>query len=393
MERAQERFAAHFGHTPEFVGAAPGRVNLIGEHTDYNGGLVLPMTIATHCVAVGSPARGPTSRLLAVDLNETFEFTTSGDLSRLLDESPPKGTSHGSWASYVLGVLDGLAKSGVPVPSMDVAIASNIPIGAGLSSSAALEVSIGVLVQSVVREAFDPMDLARLCRKAEHEFAGVPCGIMDQLAVAMAKPGMALLIDCATENVTPVPLPPKEKASIVVVDTAVRHRLADGAYGRLCATCDAAARKLGVSMLSAARIEELDGAALSPEEKRCARHVLTENQRVRKAVEALRQADLSTLGGLMYESHASLRNEYCVSCPELDTVVDAARTAPGVFGARMTGGGFGGCAIVLAEPARASAVCQTIATQFESAHGHTCRVMDAATGHWTSNHGPESVIR
>jgi galactokinase len=373
MERAATAFLARFGHAPEYTAPAPGRINLIGEHTDYNGGLVLPMAIGLSCVAVGAESKTKRSRLFAVDLGEEFSFELKGDLSRYLNQPSPGGVPRGHWASYILGVLDGFRQAGIKLPPLDIAIASEIPIGAGLSSSAALEVSTAILVQSVLGEEFDAIDLAYLCRDAEHAFAGVPCGIMDQFAVILGEPGQAILIDCATEQVTPVPLPPPDRAAILIIDTQVRHKLADGEYALRRAMCASAAAKLGVKDLGSAGLDELSRTTLTDDERRCATHVLGENARVRRAVEALEKQDLESFGHLMYESHKSLRDDYRVSCPELDTIVDIARTVPGIYGARMTGAGFGGSAIALLEPPAVALAADTISAGFLKAHGHRCR--------------------
>jgi galactokinase len=201
---------------------------------------------------------------------------------------------------------------------------------------------------------------------------------MDQYAVILGRPGQALLIDCATEESTLVPLPPSDKAAILIIDTAVRHKLADGEYAKRRQTCDSAAAKLGVPMLSNASMDGLSRTVLTDDEFRCATHVLLENARVRLAVEALRNADLVGLGQLMYESHASLRYDYRVSCPELDTIVDVARVTPGIYGARMTGAGFGGCAIAMVRSRAVPAAIAAISEAFVKAHEHPCRLVAVA---------------
>jgi galactokinase len=375
LARAAEAFRAVFSTDPTHSASAPGRINLIGEHTDYNGGLVLPTPINLHCVAVGAPTIGQ-SRLIAADLNKSFTFDHTRDLMTYVDADG--GIPKGHWASYIIGVLHGHKQRGYTIPAVNIAIASDIPIGSGLSSSAALEAATANLLNSITSRALDPLDKARLCRTAEHSFAGVPCGIMDQYTVILGRPGYALLIDCKEETSEPVPLPPPEKATIVIIDTMVRHKLASGEYAARRAICNSAATKLGVKVLSDASISQLGHTALTDDERRCATHVLLENARVRGAVDALRSADLPALGQLMYESHKSLRDDYRVSCPELDTIVDIARAAPGVYGARMTGAGFGGCAIALVDPAALTNTSAAITADFEQAHGHSCRVFLAA---------------
>ncbi len=373
--RAARDFLSRFGSAPSHSAQAPGRINLIGEHTDYNGGLVLPTPIQFHCVAAGALAKGSESRLVAADLNESFTFDHTQGLTTYLDTKV--GIPRGHWASYILGVLHGYRQAGFQIPALDIAIATDIPIGAGLSSSAALEAATANLIESISGHALPPLNKARLCRAAEHTFAGVPCGIMDQYAVILGGPGQALLIDCATEESALVPLPPSDKTSILIIDTTVRHKLADGEYGRRLRSCNSAAAKLGVRTLSDASMDALSRTPLTDDEFRCATHVLLENARVRLAVEALCNADLVGLGHLMYESHASLRYDYRVSCPELDTIVELARTIPGVYGARMTGAGFGGCAIAIMDTASVETATALITGGFERTHGHKCRVFDA----------------
>jgi galactokinase len=375
QDRAAHAFEQRFKSPPTHTASAPGRINLIGEHTDYNGGLVLPTPIDLRCAAVARIGDGAQSRLFAADLEEEFRFDSSGDLARYLDNAG--GVPRGHWARYILGVQDGFRQRGHRVPALDIAIASDVPMGAGLSSSAALEAATALLVESVLARPFDRHELARLCREAEHTFAGVPCGIMDQLAVLLDHPGQALLIDCVTEKATSIPLPPAEMAAILIIDTQVRHNLADGEYAKRRATCAGAAAKLGVPLLCQSTLAQLGSAGLTPEESRCSAHVLCENQRVREAVEALGRADVPALGTLMYESHDSLRTNYRVSCPELDTIVDAARMIPAVHGARMTGAGFGGCAIALVDPKGADGAVDQVFRTFQQTYGHPCRLLSA----------------
>jgi galactokinase len=231
------------------------------------------------------------------------------------------------------------------LPAFDLALATSVPIGAGLSSSASLEVAVATLIENMTGAAIGPIDKARLCQRAEHEWAGVPCGIMDQLVSVLGREGHALLIDCRTLDVTHVPMP--ADAAVVVADTGVRHELAAGEYAKRRAACSSAAAKLGIASLREATSGMADDPCLEDEERRCVRHVTTENERVLRAVEAMRAGDLPVLGRLMNDSHESLRRDYRVSCAELDALVGAARSVEGVLGARMTGGGFGGCAVVL----------------------------------------------
>lgn len=333
LRRASAAFRANYEREPTHAAVAPGRVNLIGEHTDYNHGFVLPIAIDRVCVAVGGMRdRGP-RRAHAVNFGETQEIPIEREAVR-----------RGSWIAYVAGVVAGFAERR-GLPAFDLALATSVPIGAGLSSSASLEVAVATLIENMTGAAIGPIDKARLCQRAEHEWAGVPCGIMDQLVSVLGREGHALLIDCRTLDVTHVPMP--ADAAVVVADTGVRHELAAGEYAKRRAACSSAAAKLGIASLREATSGMADDPCLEDEERRCVRHVTTENERVLRAVEAMRAGDLPVLGRLMNDSHESLRRDYRVSCAELDALVGAARSVEGVLGARMTGGGFGGCAVVL----------------------------------------------
>lgn len=378
LARAAAAFRAQFGNEPTWAAAAPGRVNLIGEHTDYNGGFVLPIAIDRVCVAVGG-LNPRESRVYTADLDRAGAFDTRAPIA-LKKEGAASGIERGSWLSYVAGVMaqfqrpgwTGFSETGrghlarvevqsprnrdregaesPAIPNLDIAIASSVPVGSGLSSSAAIEVATATLLEQALGVTLDPKSKALLCQRAEHEFAGVPCGIMDQFISVMGREHHALLIDCRSQEARPVPMP--DGAVIVVMNTNIRHALAGGEYAKRRATCAAAAIKLGVRELRDADVRALSASegSLSAQETRCARHVITENTRTLAAAEALRARDLSAFGQFMLDSHASLRDDYEVSCPELDTLVELAMKVPGVFGARMTGGGFGGCAVAMTEP-------------------------------------------
>lgn len=298
--------------------SASGRVNLIGDHIDYAGGAVLPMALAarTHVAAVRADRDAALSEW-------------SGDES---------------WRRYAFGVLAELRASGVDVPPLAMAVASDVPVGAGLSSSAALEVAVARAAIALSGASLPSRETALLCQRAEHLHAGVPCGIMDQWCVAHAAEGEAILLDCSDLRSRTVALPTDLR--IEVVDSGVRHRLRDGGYAARRADVDEAARSLGVAhlaQLSARRFGEID--ALPPRLARRARHVVGEQARVFAAIAALEAGDLERFGRLLVESHASLRDDFDVSVRELDAIVDDA-CRRGALGARMTGGGFGGCAVV-----------------------------------------------
>jgi galactokinase len=307
---------------------APGRVNLIGEHTDYNDGLVMPAAIdfATY---VDVSARA--DRRLAVhseNYSETVEFD--------LDDPEPRARGH--WSDYVLGVAKMLDANGA-----DLRIRSDVPMGAGLSSSAALEVAVAL---ALLRSDMDRTALAKLCQRAENEFVGVRCGIMDQFSACHARAGNALMLDCRTLEHRFVPLP--AGVTLVIANTMVRHSLAAGEYNRRRAECEEGSAHFGRSLRDVTIAElEREGRGLSDLVYRRCRHVISENARVIAAAAALEGGDLLNFGELMYQSHRSLRDDFEVSCAELDTLVEIAAAVPGVVGSRMTGGGFGGCTISL----------------------------------------------
>lgn len=395
LERVCRAFAARFGGEPTAAAWAPGRVNLIGEHTDYNAGFVLPMAIGRGIAAVARRRDGPgQSRVLAADLGETGYVECCS--------VEPGTVAPGTWLSYAVGVMSLIGKradqlparsvgspqhgwdrrSACPkgaggdsqAPAIDLAIAGDLPVGAGLASSAALEVAVSLAVGEVLGVAMSPGERASLCRRAEHEYAGVPCGIMDQAIVCSATPGHALLIDCRDGSSTPVRIP--DAGRVVVMNTGVRHELAAGEYARRRDACLSAASALGVGSLRDASGERLAQSVgpLTPEQVRCARHVVGENERTVRAALALADGDLATVGILMNQSHDSLRDDFRVSCPELDSLVEIARGVPGVFGARMTGAGFGGCAIALATPEAVGPLGVEIGREYPRRHGRHAEV-------------------
>lgn len=318
--RARALHVARFGLPAAVIGRAPGRVNLIGDHIDYAGGCVLPMALAQEtCVAMAA---------------------APDDDDRCASESDDGA----EWTRYARGVLHELRAAGVAVPRVRLAVASDVPIGAGLSSSAALEVAVARAALALAGVEWPTRDLALLCQRAEHVHAGMPCGIMDQWCVAHARPGQAILLDCTTLAWRGVDIP--RDLSIEIVDSGVRHALRDGGYAARRADVEEAARRLGVPLLAQlpeSRWREID--ALPPRIARRARHVVGECARVTAAVDALSRGELDRFGALLSESHRSLRDDFDVSVPELDAIVDRA-LASNALGARMTGGGFGGSAIV-----------------------------------------------
>jgi len=326
-DRAAQAYRDRFGEAPEVVASAPGRINLIGEHTDYNGGFVLPCAVERR-VAVAASRGG--NELYSADFDEARPMTKSRD---------------SSWADYPRGVAWAIGEAGYKSGAFRAAFAGDVPQGAGLSSSAAIEAATALALDALFGLGVDRKDLAVLCQRAENEFVGVNSGIMDQYASLLCEKGAALLVDCRSLEARSVPLDLRSAGlALLVCDTRVERGLADTGYNDRRAACERAARILGVEQLRDAREEDLG--RLSGEELERARHIVTENARVLEAVEALREEDFRELGSLMYASHASMRDDFEISTPELDLFVELAREA-GAPGARLTGAGFGGCAIAL----------------------------------------------
>ena len=333
-------FVRRYGREPQIIVRAPGRVNLIGEHTDYNEGFVLPAAIDRNVLLAAARRDDTCMRLLAVDLNDEDEFSLA-TVAR-----------HGArqWPNYFRGVAAMLQARGYRLVGAEVAFSSNVPIGAGLSSSAALEMAAAFSFLTLAGREMDRVQMALACQQAEHEYAGVPCGIMDQFISALGKADQALLIDCRDLSYRHVPVP--KGVRIVVADTNVRRTLASSEYRARRAQCEEAVEILrgelpGIRALRDVSLDDLQRYRhLLPDVVfRRARHVITENQRVLDTVAALERGDLACVGRLLVESHRSLRDDYEVSGPELDAMVEVAMAAPGCFGSRLTGAGFGGCTV------------------------------------------------
>jgi galactokinase len=333
-------FRERAGRDPDGVWAAPGRVNLIGEHTDYNDGFVLPAAIDRLVLAAASRRDDGRLRLWSL------QSEAPADLE-LAEVGPGKVDG---WAAYPAGVAWALGQAGVEVGGADLVVDGDVPAGAGLSSSAALECATATALADLHSAGLDRVALARLARRAENEVVGVPSGAMDQMVSMLGRAGHALFLDTRSLDTEQVPLPLEAAGlRLVVIDTRAGHRLVDGAYADRRAACEAAAATLGVPALRDATPTQVEAAAdaLGEQGLRRARHVVTENARVLEAVRLLRAGELERLGPLLAASHASLRDDYEVSSPELDTAVEAA-VAAGAVGARMTGAGFGGSALALA---------------------------------------------
>ena len=336
-EKSRAAFRQAFGYPPGAVAVAPGRINIVGEHTDYNEGFVLPAAIDRH-LGVALRLRKDARVILHSD-----RYTTTVDVPEL------PLARQGNWADYVFGVADGLRRHTSGAPGFEAVIVSDIPLGSGLSSSAALEVAVAVALLAARGELMPPLQIAQLCQTAEHAFVGARTGIMDQFTALKARSGSAILLDCRSLEDEYVPLPDGRFAWLVA-DTKIRRELASSEYNQRRAECEAAAKALGLASLRDANERDLDRIE-NPVEQRRARHVVTENARVLQAADALRRRSPKGLGPILYASHESLRLDFAVSCRELDCLVELATGMLQVIGARMMGGGFGGCVLLLVDAA------------------------------------------
>ncbi len=335
---------------------APGRVNLIGEHTDYNEGFVMPAAIDFAAYVDATPRFDRTLAVHSENYSETREFD--------LDDPEPRACGH--WSDYVRGVALMLQRAGHRVSGAALNIRSDVPMGAGLSSSAAIEVASALALLGDT--SIDRTELAKLCQRAENEFVGLRCGIMDQFIACHAAAGHALMLDCRSLEYRSLPLP--HGAKLVIANTMVRHSHAAGEYNTRRSECEEGAAYLGRALRDVTSGElERQGGGLSETVRRRCRHVITENARVIAASAALEEEDLHTFGKLMVQSHRSLVHDFEVSCAELDTMVEIAAHAPGVYGSRMTGGGFGGCTISLVQDDHVEAFRETMVTQYREATG------------------------
>ncbi|MBC7772863.1 MAG: galactokinase [Pyrinomonadaceae bacterium] len=402
LERAKDAFQRLHGSAPSLAAMAPGRVNLIGEHTDYNDGFVLPIAIDRACVCVAGVSRdAKVSRLHSVDreglVTVDWDAAASNSAEFVASLSGPE-----SWARYVIGVVElvrrqAAAQGATRLHALDIVIASDVPLGSGLSSSAALEMSVAHVMEQHAGLTLSPLVKARLCQQAEHEFAGVPCGIMDQYASAFGKAGHAILLDCRSLTHEYVPMPPADDtgAVIVVANSNVRHDLASGEYAKRREDCARAAGLMGLASLrdvQPLRAGQRDIITmLPPDLERVVHHVVFDSVRAENFARLATEAgggkatwkrSLPELGKLMLRSHASLRDYYKVSCPELDTLVELASGVRGVYGARMTGGGFGGCIIALVRPVAVEQLIDTLQAEYPKRHQRscTCFVVRASAG-------------
>jgi galactokinase len=355
--KVTREFERRFGAPPAFVVRAPGRVNLIGEHTDYNDGFVLPMAIDRAVWIAGRPRSDRSFVVHSLDRDQTVTCSL---------ERMHQGTG---WSEYLKGVAWALQEAGCTLQGWEGVFAGDVPIGAGLSSSAALELATARVFAVTSDFPWDPATMARIGQRAENEWVGMNCGIMDQMISASGKADHALLIDCRSLEARSVPLPPG--TAVVVLDTATRRGLVDSAYNERRAQCEAAARTFGVPALRDLSVAQFQAQADQLDEitRRRARHVVTENARTLRAAEAMRQGDAAELGQLMNASHVSLRDDFEVSCDELNAMVVCAQREDACYGARMTGGGFGGCAVALVRADAAQAFATAVAACYQETTG------------------------
>ncbi|MGB2669950.1 MAG: galactokinase [Candidatus Acidiferrum sp.] len=363
-----EKFRAKFGVKPH-VYRAPGRVNLIGEHTDYNDGFVMPAALGFYCWV----AAGPRQDCRLVVSSEEFPEQAEVDLS-----ARPIQPSH-TWSDYSVGVAAQLEKAGFRLSGANLLVHGEVPIGAGLSSSASIEVATALALAEESGLSIDRPHLARICQQAENDFVGMRCGIMDQFISLHGRANHALMLDCRSLDFELVPIP--ESVRLVICNTGVKHTLAGGEYNRRREECEEAVRVLAKALPSIRALRDVSREQLEAHRDllsevlyKRAKHIVTENERVLNSVEALREGDLQQFGVYMAESHVSLRNLFEVSCAELDLMVDLANREPGVYGARMTGGGFGGATINLVEARHAAAFAESVAKGYQKETGITAVV-------------------
>lgn len=373
-ERCAGMFAKCYGRTPRWIAAAPGRVNLIGEHTDYNDGFVLPMAADRYTVIAADRSASREASIVS---------ETTGDDARFALR-PPIERGEPAWSNYIRGVVAGFQKRGRRVGGFDAVIDSSVPLGGGLASSAALEVAAATLFEQISGGPLEPVEKALLCQQAEHDFGGVPCGIMDQFTAVFAKQDHVLLLDCRSKTTRQIPMA-DPSVTVLVINTNVRHKVAESEYSKRRAQCEAAARTLKLPSLRDATLKDLTAAMprMDAVVFRRARHVITENQRTLDAAKAIEAGDWDAVGRLMYASHTSLRDDYQVSSPELDAVVNIAQAlgpTEGVIGCRMTGAGFGGSAVCLVRTDAVSRLTRKFDTAYEGCTSNHANIFPLRPG-------------
>ncbi len=365
-QQVENRFRSRFGRVPSVVAAAPGRVNLIGEHIDYNNGFVLPMAIERYVIIAAAPCS---------DSSQEHATFYSSDLheSKDIPISASSGPTCSGWGRYIEGVIAGFVSGSCDVPPLEAVIGSSVPSGGGLSSSAALEVATATMLEGIASHQIEPLEKALLCQHAEHAFAGMPCGIMDQFSSVFGMPGELMLLDCMSQEIQTVPFR-DEEVSVLITNSNVKHELTGGEYAERRRQCESALEKIGLSSWRDVTLADVGLArgGLTDNELACGRHVVSEITRTVDAAEAFAKGQWSSVGELMYSSHESLQKDFRVSCDELDALVRIAceiGLEGGVYGSRMTGGGFGGCIVTLVRSDCADAVRERILTQYETETG------------------------
>lgn len=380
LDVIRERFQELFGHAPEIIVRAPGRVNLIGEHTDYNDGFVFPAAIDRHVLMAASRRNDPQIRAFSMNFQQASTFAL--DRIDRVAEGPER------WSNYLRAVAWALQQEGLPVQGLNCVVQGNVPLGAGLSSSAAMLVAAGLLMTAATGIDVERVRLALITQRAEREFVGVNVGIMDQFISALGQKDHALLIDTRALTCEAVPLP-ASGVRIVIADTNKKRGLVDSEYNTRRAECEQAVHLLRAYLPGITALRDVDAEALQRHARalpetvlRRARHVVTENARTLESVNALKAGDIARFGALMNASHESLKIDYEVSCSELDAMVDAARSVEGVYGARMTGAGFGGCTVSLVAAEAIETFLQVVPERYRQATGlqATIYVTAAAQG-------------
>jgi galactokinase len=363
----EKAFRDYFKSDAEIIVRAPGRVELIGNHTDYNDGFVLPMAIDRECVILARRRNDRKIRIYSDLFKETCEFELSAELT----------PGEPSWGNYPKGVAAFLLKAGKKLGGLDMTLTCDIPAGGGLSSSAAIEIGYGRAFLAATGETIDPVELALIGQQAEHKFAGAPCGIMDQFICALGKAGHSLMIDCRTHKYELVPVP-FQHASLLIADSKVKHNLGQSGYPLRRQQCFEVVDILKKDHPEITHLRDVDMKMLEAYKGKMdavhfnrAHHILTENERVKKMAEGFKTGDLALAGRMMNESHASSRDEYEVSCEELDFLVATAQKCKGVYGARMSGGGFGGCIVALVDNNAAKDVEKKLTDAYNKKYGKT----------------------
>lgn len=376
LAETKELFREKFGGEPTILVTAPGRVNLIGEHTDYNGGFVFPMAIERYTIIAAKPTDAEKATIWTKDCGKKTVPCAGGDFTLSADVEPE---AQADWTSYVQGTISRCVAKGAKVPSgFNAMINANVPLGGGLSSSASLEVAVATLMEALSGHTFDKAEKAHLCVEAEHQYAHMPCGIMDQFIATFGQKDHAMLLDCLSEETEMVPMS-DPTVSVLITNSNVKHALTGSEYPERRASCKTVAEALGRKLLRETSMDELLAAkdkilALENGETlfKRARHAVGEDVRTLKMKDALIAGDWKTVGEQMYASHDSLRDDYEVSCPEIDALVEIARSIGpegGVIGSRITGGGFGGCTVTLVKTDKADEIAKKIAEEYKAKIG------------------------